>query len=152
MTLFDYKQRNPPHLQLSSTLRKYDGTIVGHSGTDTARDECVAVFPRERGEHYFRKYGGYAISADILESTETLGIGTVYIVETDRCNNVLEFDHADLVRGTVVGYLPDEDSLIEDPQAIAQDREEFTDVQRVVSTDHARQSWPRKACVIKRTG
>lgn len=151
MTLFDYKKRNPPHLQLSSTLRKYDGTIVGHSGTDQARNEAVAVFPRCRDEHYFRKYEGYAISADILENTEALGIETVYIVETDRDNYVREFDHADFVRGTVVAYLPDEDTIVENPAEAFIDDDKLVDPQRVVPDDHARQGWPRENCVIKRT-
>lgn len=149
MTLFEYENRNPPELHLQQPLRKRGGTVVGHSGRDGARDEVVAVFPRDREDHYFRKYSGYAISEKVLQQVMNRRTETIFIVERDRANRLIEFDPADFVNGTLIAYDPDEDTILEDERAI-HDTVDFNDRQRVVAEDKARRSWHRDDCVIKR--
>ena len=148
MTLFEYEPQNPPQIQLRIPLRKLDGTVVGHAGYDAARDENVAVFPRDRDDHYFRKYTGYAVSERVLEDAMNRNIASLYIVERDRCNRLLEFDPVNFVTGHLIAYSDDEDTIIEDTEAI-ENHTDFNDRQRVVSEDRCRRVWDRSDVVIK---
>lgn len=148
MTLFEYNDRNPPNLKLSWPLRRYDGVVVGHIGRDAARDEAVSVFPRTKDEHFFRKYRGYAISENVLSDALNEGIDTVYIVERDSRNQLVEFDPADFVNGKRIAYSPEEDTILEDQRAI-EEHTEYHDRQRVVPIQQARRIWERTDCVVK---
>ena len=151
MSLFEYENRNAPDIRLTGSLRKpTDGTVVGHVGVDVARDGHCAVFPRDREDHYFRKYSGYGLSETIVEDALDANVYAIYVVERDRCNRLLEFEPLDFATGDRIAYSPEEDTIVEDNAAIEANSETFSDVQRVVSEDRARRSWRRSDCTIVR--
>lgn len=146
MTLFEYEDQNPPNLRLHSGV-PFRGSVIGHCGYDESRDEGVAVFPRTRDEHYFRKYDGYAISEEVLAS---LSVDTIYVVERDCKNNLLEFDPATFDNGERIAYSAREDTIVESADAIEALGHEFDDCQRIARTHDARRLWPRELCTIRR--
>lgn len=80
---------NPPRVILN---RAYSSTyrvptdrskVAGWTGIDGERGRCY-LSVRSYGQHYFKKYGGYAVSEAILERAQRDNVDWVLIWESDR--------------------------------------------------------------------
>ncbi|WP_372611567.1 hypothetical protein [Halomonas sp.] len=116
--------------------------IIGKMGYDDKQRRC-AVFFRDADEHYFRKYGGYAVSVGVLTQIHSRGVDTVYIAEQlDDEKRMLEYDIASFMAGTLIAYSPGENSIVEGEQAVQHaDDSVYTDKQRVVSDSNTVRVW-----------
>lgn len=151
-SLYDYAGRNPPEVTLRDLLRHPNDrtSVIGHIGFDGPRDEFAALFPREREEHYYRKFDGYAISEKILREVRARGVSSIYIIEQDNDHQFLEFDPADFYTSSLcVAYSTELDTVVEGEDAVrAADDTTFADRQRIVPEIQARTTWNREDCVV----
>jgi hypothetical protein len=145
MNLYDYSNLTAPRVSLQRQLfhPEQRTKVIGHTGFDTEREEVVAAFPRHPDEHYYQKYGGYALSEQVLEEVAARNTHTVLIVERTEDGTVWEFDTATFSSGAAVVYSREENTTIEGDDAIeAAEREDgFSDVQRVAPCAEARTRW-----------
>ena len=150
-TLYNYTETPAPKTTLVAPIRKSD-TIIGHFGEDAHRGR-VATFPRNRhgkgeaDQHYFRKYAGYAISEDVLNQVQGMGVKSIFIVERDD-SRVVEYDTAAFLNGEMVAYDPEANTIIEGESRIERNRDGFEDVQYVAPESTANTTWERSEVTI----
>lgn len=117
----------------------YKGTVIGQFARCQTRDIYIAVFNRNREEHFFRKYQGYGVSEEIIERLEASDINKLAIRE-QRSKSLLEYpleafrDKSDtVVYDTKKGFTV--------PKRMG-DKGRRYDVQKIVAQEHA-EIWKR---------
>lgn len=153
--LHDYRNDNPPEIQLSQPIRHPTNrtNVIGHFGRDYARDYTVATFPRRKDEHWFRGDStsgltGYGISQTVLDRLNQKNIDRVLIIEMDN-DRVIDFERVLFGDAKLVAYSPGKnESVIGDDSMRVKD-DEYPDKQRVLPVDAARQTFQRKDVTIQ---
>lgn len=155
--LHDYTESNPPELLLTTPLFHPTNQmkVIGHTGLDKARSLKVAAFPRRHDEHWFRGIStsgltGYGISESILNHLDRPNVDSidrVFIIETDR-DRVIEYELSRFEDATVVAYAPDLNESVIGDETMRVDDDIYTDRQRVLPIDAARQTFDRTDVTI----
>lgn len=126
-----------PELRAEATVSHPNkpSTVIGFICRDINKGERVAVMKRNREDHYFRKYSGYAISKSVLEGLEEVGVGGLYILEMD-VDRLLEYTLSDFLHpDEEVVYDTSKGRLIEERKPV-HDSVRY-DIQYVVGEDKA---------------
>lgn len=152
VSLYDYGNQSPPRVALRQCVRHPENwsTVIGHVAYDERRDEMAALFPREREDHYFRKFNGYALSEEVLQDVRARGVETIYIIEQDNDHQFIEFDPTTFYSSSYcVAYSSELDTTVEGEDALAAaDEETFSDRQRIAPEVEARKTWEREVCGV----
>lgn len=157
MTLHDYTNAPEPMFRGIELIKHPIDIlkVIGFVCRDLRRGETVAVFKRNRREdedgqkHYVEKYGGYAISATSLVDLYERGINTVYVLERNGDERLIEFDIQQFANdATTIVY----DTVDNTLSPIAADRakeQDSLDVQKVVAVSNAKRVWPGEGVDIE---
>lgn len=149
MTLHDYTDDPEPMFRAQSLIKHPVDIlkVIGFICRDLRRGETVAVFKRNRHgdadseKHYFEKYEGYAISADVLVDLYDKGIDTVYSLERDGDQRLIEYDIQQYSNAAeTVVYDTIENTLSNVAADKAKDRPRL-DVQKVLPVAAATRVW-----------
>lgn len=98
----------PPQLTPSAEITHPNdpSSVIGHlSGEDDA------VLYRRRADHYFRKYGGYAVSQKVINALERVGVESIFIEEQDT-SILLEYGLGQFSSGETIYYDTRENTIV----------------------------------------
>lgn len=157
MSLHDYTDAPEPLFKAQSLIKHPVDIlkVIGFICRDLRRGETVAVFKRNRhgtdagNKHYFEKYAGYAVSAEVLLDIYDRGIETVYVLEQDGDHRLIEYDIQQFSNdATTVVYDTAENTISNVAMHVAREQTRY-DVQKVLPDDRAKRVWPGEGVSIE---
>lgn len=101
------------------------------------------MLPREKEEHYFRKYSGYAVSQTVLDHFAAKLVNKVCIVEKNDPKRVIEFERQQFKDGNFVAYDSDSNSIVESEVEYHNNQHQYDDPQQVLAVDDAVHVWKK---------
>lgn len=131
-----FGEESPPELTQKGSIKHptQPASIIGYFCWNKDKDKLEALLVRNREEHFFRKYDGYAISESVIEKLTDKGVTDVHILEDDEA--LLTYGVEDYINGERIIYDTREDTIIPSLTNGEEDGVRY-DPQRVVSEEEA---------------